>query len=109
MEESEIQRALGQYRTAYQRLDAEAARSVWPSVDVRALGRAFNTLNSQELVFDACVFEITGEVATARCRGTATYTPKLGSRKPRLEPRQWTFRLRKLSESWKIETAQTKG
>ena len=108
-EESEIQRALGLYRTAYQRLDAEAARTVWPSVDVRALARAFDTLNSQELVFEACVFEITGEVATARCRGTATYTPKVGSRKPRLEPRQWTFHLRKMSQSWKIQSAQAKG
>ena len=108
-EQSGIERALGQYRTAYQRLDAEAAQAVWPSVDVRALARAFSTLNNQELVFDVCVFEITGEVATAHCRGTATYTPKVGSRKPRLEPRQWTFQLRKLSESWKIHSAQTKG
>ena len=51
-EQSEIQRALGQYRNAYQRLDAEAARAVWPSVDVRALSRAFDSLESQQLEFD---------------------------------------------------------
>lgn len=107
-EQSEIQRVLGQYRTAYQRLDAEAARAVWPSVDARALARAFDTLDSQELSFDICVFEITGEIGTAQCRGTATYTPKVGSRKSRLEPRQWTFHLRKMDESWKIQSAQTK-
>ena len=107
-EQSEIQRALGQYRSAYQLLDAEAARAVWPSVDVRALARAFDTLTSQELAFETCQFDIVGEAATAQCRGSATYTPKVGSRAPKLEPRQWTFQLRKIDEGWKIQTAQTR-
>ena len=107
-EQSEIQRALGQYRNAYQRLDAEAARAVWPSVDVRALSRAFDSLESQQLEFDTCLFEIAGEAATAQCRGSATYTPKVGNRAPKLEPRQWTFHLRKLDEGWKIHSAQAR-
>jgi hypothetical protein len=107
-EQSEIQRALGQYRSAYSLLDAEAAHAVWPSVDVRALARAFDTLTSQQLAFETCQFVIVGEAATAQCRGSATYTPKVGSRGPKLEPRQWTFHLRKVDESWKIQSAQTR-
>lgn len=107
-EQSEIQRALGQYRSAYQLLDAEAAREVWPSVDVRALARAFDSLTSQQLAFDTCLFEIAGDAATAQCRGSATYTPKVGNRAPKLESRQWTFQLRKLDEGWKIQSAQAR-
>ncbi len=107
-EQNEIQRTLGQYRSAYQRLDAQAAQAVWPSVDARALARAFDTLSSQELAFETCLFDIAGPVATAQCRGTATYTPKVGGRRPKAEPRQWTFHLRKVDEAWKIESAQAR-
>jgi hypothetical protein len=107
-EQSEIQRTLGQYRSAYQLLDAEAAQAVWPSVDVRALSRAFDSLTSQQLAFETCQFDIAGEAATAQCRGSATYTPKVGNRGPKLEPRQWTFHLRKMGEDWKIQSAQTR-
>ena len=107
-DQSEIQRTLGQYRSAYGRLDAEGAQAVWPSVDVRALARAFDTLSSQELEFETCLFDIAGPVATAQCRGSATYTPKVGGRGPKAERRQWTFRLRKVNEAWKIESAQAK-
>src|SRR4029453_5904381 len=92
---SEIQSTLGKYRGAYERLDAEGAQAVWPSVDVRALARAFDTLSRQELAFETCVFDIAGPVATAQCQGSATYTPKVGGRAPKAERRQWTFRLRK--------------
>ena len=107
-EQSEIQRTLGQYRNAYQLLDAESARAVWPSVDVRALARAFDSLTSQQLAFETCEFDIVGEAATAQCRGSATYTPKVGNREPKLEPRQWTFQLRKAADGWKIHSAQTR-
>jgi hypothetical protein len=107
-EQGEIQRALTQYRTAYDRLDAEAAQAVWPSVDVRALSRAFDSLASQQLAFDACELQIAGQSATAQCRGNATYEPKIGNRGPKLEPRQWTFRLQKQGEEWKIQSAQTR-
>ena len=107
-EQNEIQRTLGQYQSAYSLLDAQAARVVWPSVDVRALARAFDSLTSQQLAFETCQFDIVGEAATAQCRGSATYTPKVGSRGPKLESRQWTFHLRKVDEGWKIQSAQTR-
>jgi hypothetical protein len=102
----EIQQALEQYRRAYERLDADAAQTVWPSVDQRALARAFDSLASQELAFEACAFDIAGPAATARCRGSSTYTPRVGNQRPRVESRQWTFRLRKEAAGWKIQTAQ---
>ena len=107
-EQSEIQRTLGQYRNAYQLLDAESARAVWPSVDVRALARAFDSLTSQQLAFETCHVDIVGHAATAQCRGSATYTPRVGNREPKLEPRQWTFHLRKVGDGWKIQSAQTR-
>jgi hypothetical protein len=107
-EHSEIERTLAQYRSAYQRLDAEAAQAVWPSVDVRALARAFDTLASQQLAFENCQLEIAGQSATAECRGSATYAPKIGNREPKLEPRQWTFHLHREPEGWKIQSAQTR-
>jgi hypothetical protein len=106
-ERSEIQRTLAQYRAAYDLLDAQAAQAVWPSVDVRALARAFDTLASQQLAFETCELQIAGESATAECRGSATYAPKIGNRGPKLEPRRWTFRLKKQGEEWKIQSAQT--
>ena len=107
-EQTGIQQVLGQYRSAYGRLDADAARTVWPSVDARALARAFDSLSSQELAFDSCNVDIAGETATAQCRGSATYTPKIGSRGPKLEARQWVFHLRKAADGWKIQSAQTR-
>ena len=107
-EQSEIQRTLGQYRAAYGLLDADAARAVWPSVDVRALARAVDSLTSQQLAFESCQFNIAGEAATAECLGSATYTPKVGNRDPKLETRQWTFHLRKVDDAWKIQSAQTR-
>jgi ketosteroid isomerase-like protein len=107
-DQSEIQQALGYYRNAYELLDAHAARAVWPSVDVRALARAFDTLTSQQLAFETCRVAIAGEEATAQCTGSASYTPKIGNRGPRHESREWTFYLRKATDGWKIQSAQTK-
>ncbi len=107
-EQNEIQRALGQYRTAYQRLDAQAARTVWPTVDASALARAFDGLANQELSFDSCRFDIAGESATAHCSGTATYTRKVGGRGPRSEARHWVFQLRKAAEGWTIQNVQAR-
>ena len=89
-------------------LDAEAARAVWPSVDARALARAFDSLTSQELAFDTAVRD-RGEAATAKCRGSATYTPKIGSREPRLESRQWTFQLRKVERAGRSRARKPDG
>ena len=94
---------LGRYRSAFSALDASAARTVWPSVDARALGRAFDQLEQQQLQFDSCKITVSGGSATAACGGRARYVPKVGSKSMRDERRQWTFDLTKVNDAWRIE------
>jgi hypothetical protein len=75
-------------------------------VNRTALARAFESLQSQSLAFDACDMHIRGESATATCHGSARYVPKIGSREPHREPRVWTFTLSKNSGDWTIENAR---
>ncbi len=106
-EETLVSSVLDRYARAYDALDASAARAVWPSVDERALARAFAGLESQHVSFDDCSIDVRGETANASCRGLASYVGKVGSREPRTEPRQWTFELRRDGEAWTIQSAQT--
>jgi len=103
---SRVTQVLNQYARAYHRLDPSAARAVWPTVDERALARAFASLESQDLSFDSCDIDIKGTQASASCRGTASYVGKIGNRQARTEPRQWNFELKLHGDDWKIEKAQ---
>ena len=105
-DEAQIALALQQYRSAYEGLDAKRARAIWPAVNESALARAFESLESQRLTFEACRTQLNGDNAVATCEGTARYVPKIGSREPRVEPRTWTFILRRADGDWKIETAR---
>ena len=101
-----VKETLQRYRTAYDGLDARSAQAVYPAVNQAALARAFDGLESQTLTFDACDVQLRGEAATATCHGSARYVPKIGSREPRIEPRTWTFSLRKAGTDWKIDSAR---
>jgi hypothetical protein len=105
-EEMLVKAALQRYRTAYEGLDARSARAVYPAVNEAALSRAFNGLESQSLTFDACDISVRGEAAAVTCRGSARYVPKIGNREPRVEPRVWSFALRKSDGDWKIDSAR---
>jgi hypothetical protein len=94
---------LNRYRSAYNALNAGAAKAVWPSVDVKALGRAFDRLESQEVDFAGCQISVTGVRATAACNGNARFVPKVGNKTPRREPRTWTFEMRKANQQWTID------
>ncbi len=98
-----VRQTLGHYVTAYAELDVVAAAAVWPSVDRRALSRAFATLKSQGLVFDQCDVSVEGETASARCRGKIQYVRKVGAPAPRVASQQWLFKMRKVGAEWKIE------
>lgn len=98
-----VQEVLRRYARAYGQLDAGAARAVWPSVDERALARAFQNLSSQQVSFDDCEIDIRGAIANASCRGQASYAPKVGKREPRTEPRTWRFELHRDGDAWTIE------
>ena len=107
-DESDVSQVLRQYARAYGQLDAGAARVVWPSVDERALARAFAGLESQNISFNDCEITVRGTTADAACRGQASYVGKIGSREMRTEPRQWQFELRRDGDAWKIESVEAR-
>lgn len=96
--------AIERYRSAYERLDASAARAVWPGVDQGALARAFSSLASQELSFDSCAIALAGGSADASCRGSAKIVPKIGGGSESVR-RTWEFKLRQAGTDWVIERA----
>ena len=98
-----VEEVLRRYARAYGALDASAARAVWPSVDEKALARAFQNLASQNVSFDDCDIDIRGAVANASCRGQASYVGKVGNREPKTESRTWRFELRREGDAWMIE------
>jgi hypothetical protein len=103
-----IQQVLQRYALAYEQLDASAAQRVWPSVDVRALARAFGGLESQSVAFSACTQNVEGVEALVLCHGTTTYVPKFGSKDPRRLDRDWVFHLKKIDGSWLIARSEAK-
>ncbi len=107
-ETAAIQSVLGRYRSAFNGLDAGAASRVWPTVDQRALGRAFDQLDEQTVAFSNCTVVVSGVRATASCGGTAHYVPKVGNKNPLTQSRHWTFDLRKVNDAWVIDAVRTK-
>jgi hypothetical protein len=105
-DEALIRQTLRRYRDAYQTLNAQSAHAIQPTVDEASLARAFDGLQAQSLVFDACQMEVRGSSAMAICCGAALYVPKFGRRTPRTERRVWSFTLNKHDGDWTIETAQ---
>lgn len=109
-DEQEINDTLRRYAAAYDHLDARAAQTVWPSVDERALARAFQGLESQDITFNQCdvmVSQPQGS-ASAACLGSATYVPRIGNKDARTEQRRWTFQLQKVQDAWVITKAATR-
>jgi hypothetical protein len=103
-----VEEVLGQYARAFGQLDARAAHAVWPSVDQRALARAFDSLASQSVSFETCDIDVRGATANASCRGRASYVGKVGRDEPRTEPRTWHFELERVGETWKIAHAEAR-
>jgi hypothetical protein len=97
--------ALKRLQAAYAQRDAALAKTVWPTVDERALARAFEGLRSQSVVFDRCQLNVAGAAGEVECRGVTTYVPRVGSQYQRTESRQWRFRVEKAGEQWVITSA----
>ena len=104
----EIDGVLTQYRGAFNTLDSAAARGVWPTVDERALDRAFARLQQQEVAFDRCDIDVAGVRAAARCTGSARFVPKVGSRTAQTSSREWRFNLQKVDDRWVIEAVDAR-
>jgi hypothetical protein len=96
--------ALKRLQLAYARRDAALVKEVWPSVDERALARAFEGLRSQSVTFDRCETRVTAPTGEMQCHGVTTYVPRLGGQAPRSEARQWRFRMEKNGENWVIDS-----
>jgi hypothetical protein len=103
-----IRDVIRRYEAAYARLDASAAKEIWPSLDERALARAFAGLASQTLTLDPCNINVTGSSAVASCRGFATYVGRVGNKMGQVQRRDWTFELGKSTGDWKIRSVRFK-
>jgi hypothetical protein len=102
-----IRVVLDRYQTAYSRLDAQAAAEVWPSVDRRALQRAFDGLAVQTVNLGRCDIRIAPGSAEADCAGTARWTPRVGGG-TQSASRRWRFDLRHREGGWIIVSADVK-
>jgi hypothetical protein len=103
-----IRGTLDRYADAYSQLDADAAQRVWPMVNRDALSRAFESLESQRVSLGDCRIQVDGTSARARCAGTATWTPKVGSGE-HTDERSWTFELSKDAGRWQIVSARVQN
>jgi len=106
-EDSRISSVLNQYANAYGQHNVKAVRSIWPTVDERALAKLFANLTSQSISFDSCDINVNGVTARASCRGRASYIQKVGSQERHNEPRTVRFDLKRDGEAWKILKAET--
>jgi hypothetical protein len=100
--------ALNRYEDAFSSLDANAAHAVWPSVDVRALAKAFEQLEEQTFDLEGCDITVAGTQADADCAGNARYVRKVGNRTLRVEPRRWHFKLRQMNDQWVIDAVDAR-
>lgn len=98
-----MRRTLRDYAEAYGSMNVQATARVWPSVDRRALTRAFTTLKSQGLTFESCTVNLAEERATAHCRGTVRFVRKVGNPDPLTALQEWVFKMRKFGNDWMIE------
>jgi hypothetical protein len=102
-----VRQALGKYEAAYNRLDVSAVRTVWPTLDQRALARAFDSLAAQRVSLQNCDVDVSGSTARANCSGRASWTPKIGGGE-QTASRKWTFDLSELDGGWRITHVQAR-
>jgi hypothetical protein len=101
-DEGGVREALRTFRAAYERLDVDGATEIWPSVDRRALARAFDGLQSQSIEFERCDIAVTGAEATADCRGRIAVIRKVGNPVPLTADQRWLFTMRRQGPDWRI-------
>ena len=85
-----------------------AVQAIWPSVDTRALGNAFQQLQTQTFDFQDCQIEVNGARASAVCRGTASFVTVVGSQSMRVESRRWRFQLARVGGTWIMERVESR-
>jgi hypothetical protein len=103
----QVRAVLARYEAAYSSLNVDDVRSVWPEVDARSLSRAFDGLSFQRVSLGQCSMTVGTNTARADCRGTATWTPRIGGGTHR-ENRIWQFELRNVAGNWQIARASAR-
>jgi hypothetical protein len=101
-ESAALARVLVRYQNAYSTRDASAAAAIWPTVDRRALSRAFERLQNQELGLSGCTYAVASTSATARCDGVLRYARRIGDTSPKVEQHTWTIEFVKKGAAWHI-------
>jgi hypothetical protein len=104
-----VRSALDRYAAAYTSLDADAAQRVWPGVNRAALSRAFDGLASQRVSLGSCSIDVSGASAHARCAGSTTWQPKVGSGGTKTDRHTWTFDLARAGSAWQIVNARVQN
>jgi hypothetical protein len=106
-DEGEIRILLEAYRQSYLHLDAVSTAKIWPGVDTAALARAFGTVSSQQLDFEKCAFDVSGQRAKALCQGSLHYVRRVGNATPQSRETSWAFELDRSSGRWLIDRVTT--
>jgi len=100
-EEAAIRETLREYAAAYESLDVDAVRRVYPGVNAGALARSFNGLSAQQVrISGDDRITIDGATAVVTCTVLQSFTPKVGQ--GRRQNLQSTFRLQKTGGRWVI-------
>ena len=81
-----------------------AVQQVWPTADRKALARAFDQLDEENLTFDSCAVTVSGQRAVASCDGTAQYVPRVGNKNLRTERYRWRISLREGATRWVVDS-----
>jgi hypothetical protein len=99
-----IRDLLQRYEDAYDHRDVQTAAALWPSLDQRALTRAFASLDRQDVSFDRCDIDVAAaaERGSAVCVGTVRYVPSVGRGVEKAGRITWTFDLARSGEDWRI-------
>ncbi len=101
-DESAIREVLQRYAAAYEALNPNAVKAVFPSVNTATLTNMFRNYASLKQQVEVDSVQVTGQTAIATGIVTSAPVVRVGSVKPQRLPA--TFRLRKANGGWVIES-----
>lgn len=103
-----VEGVLRAYREAVEALDVKRLKRLWPSVNEKALAKAFAEMEQQTLSFDGCVIGLSASRADATCTGNARIVPRVGNPAPHYLIGEWRFTLRKTDDGWVIQAVEAR-
>jgi hypothetical protein len=95
-----IQAVLEAFAVGYSRLDVDAVKRVYPSLNERDLKRAFDDLRSQRMRIQTDRISVAGNTATAVVTLITAVDSRVAGQKS--NTRQVMFQLQKRNETWVI-------